>query len=245
MSEEREFKVDELAHDAGLPVSTVRMYQHRGLIDPPEKRGRVGYYNEGHRDRLTLIARLQDRGFSLAGIKQAIDSWNTGESLDELLDVGDIAPTLERKELRLNLAELAERFSGVELTQPDIQRAVEVGAVRIDGTEVIVANPPFATIGPAVAKAGIPISVMLDEYAAIREPIEHIADRFRRVFEEQLWDTFVEDGMPLDRIPELTEAASTLMQLATASVSAELNDRFAEFVGEYVETAKAGSADRS
>ena len=240
MAEAQEFTVDQLAQDAEIPVSTVRMYQQRGLIDPPEKRGRVGFYNSKHRERLALIASLQDRGFSLAAIKQALDSWETGGSLNELLDVGNLSPSLDSTEIRLDPAELAKRFAGVELTQSDIQRAVEVGLIKIEGTEIVITNGPFLEIGPAVAEAGLPVSVMLDEYETLSGEVEQIAARFREIFENHLWSNFVDDGMPVDEIGQLTEKASQLTQLATATVTAEFNARFAGFVAEYVAIAEAG-----
>ena len=44
--------IDQIAQHAGIPVSTVRLYQNKGLLPPPERRGRVGYYDAGHRGRL-------------------------------------------------------------------------------------------------------------------------------------------------------------------------------------------------
>ena len=66
--------IDQIAQHAAIPTSTVRLYQNKGLISPPERRGRVGYYNTGHQVRLQVIAHLQERGFSLAAIKEVIDS---------------------------------------------------------------------------------------------------------------------------------------------------------------------------
>ena len=156
--------IDEIARDADIPVSTVRMYQNKGLLAPPTKRGRVGYYGADHRDRLRLIAHLQARGFSLAAIKEALDSWNAGRSLDHLLGVGAVAPSLERAPLRLSLPELAERFDGVGLSQADMQRAAALGLIDLDGTDVVVKHEAFAEIGPAVARLGVPVGDILDEY---------------------------------------------------------------------------------
>ena len=64
-----ELSVDELARRAGLPTRTIREYQTIGLLPSPERRGRVGIYRIAHLQRLQLIARLQDRGYSLAGIR--------------------------------------------------------------------------------------------------------------------------------------------------------------------------------
>lgn len=230
--------IDEIAREAGIPASTVRLYQNKGLLPPPERRGRVGYYGQGHRDRLRLIAHLQDRGFSLAAIKEALDAWATGRSLDHLLGVGDIAPTLSREPLRLTPSELAERFEGIGLTQADIVRAVEVGLVELDGTDIVISNAAFADIGPAVARIGVPVTEILDEYDALRTAVEAIAERFRAVFERHVWQPFEAAGMPPDRIPELTNDVTHLTELATTVVVTELQERFAQFAAGYLDRAE-------
>ena len=53
-----------------VPVRTIREYQTMGVLPPPERRGRVGLYRTTHVARLELIARLQVRGYSLAGIRE-------------------------------------------------------------------------------------------------------------------------------------------------------------------------------
>lgn len=230
--------VDEIAQHAQIPVSTVRLYQNKGLLPPPERRGRVGYYGAGHQDRLRVIAHLQNRGFSLAAIKEALDSWNAGRSLDHLLGVSTVAPSLGREPLRISPAELALRFKGVGITQADIQRAVEIGLVELDGAEVLIANDAFGEIGPAVAQLGVPVNEILDEYDALRAAVGKIADRFRAVFERHLWEPFVERGMPAEEIPSLTVDVGHLTELATSVVTTELHDRFADFAAEYVAQAE-------
>ena len=65
--------IDELARAAGTKVSTIRLYQQRGLLPPPAIEGRVGFYDETHLARLRLVADLQTRGFSLAAILAIVD----------------------------------------------------------------------------------------------------------------------------------------------------------------------------
>ncbi|MFN2607175.1 MAG: MerR family transcriptional regulator [Acidimicrobiales bacterium] len=52
--------LDDLARRAGLPTTTVRLYQHKGLLPGPRLVGRTGRYDESHLSRLALIGRLQD-----------------------------------------------------------------------------------------------------------------------------------------------------------------------------------------
>ena len=79
--------VDELARRTGLPSSTVRLYQTKGLLPPPRREGRVGVYGGAHLARLRLISRLRESGFSLAGIRQLLETWQAGRTLDDLLGV--------------------------------------------------------------------------------------------------------------------------------------------------------------
>ncbi len=237
-----EMTIDEVARDAEIPVSTVRMYQNKGLLHPPEKRGRVGYYGPNHRDRLRLIAHLQDRGFSLAAIKDSLDSWQQGRSLNHLLGVGDIAPEMERESVDLSAADMAEHFAGIELTQGDLQRAASLGLLELNGSGVTVSNRALLGVGPEVARLGVPLARILDEYEALHGSVAQIAERFRQVFDENMWQPFVERGMPAEEIGEITSSAAKLTELATAVITAELHQRFAEFTESYVESATNSSA---
>lgn len=77
--------IDELARLADLPTRTLREYRRLGLLPPPGRLGRVGVYDAAHLQRLQLIARLQTRGYSLAGIADLINAWTAGESLEAVL----------------------------------------------------------------------------------------------------------------------------------------------------------------
>jgi DNA-binding transcriptional MerR regulator len=79
--------IDDLAARTGVPTRTIREYQTLGLVPPPERRGRVGVYRPNHVHRLEIIGRLQDRGYSLAGIKDLLTSWQDGHELTDLLGV--------------------------------------------------------------------------------------------------------------------------------------------------------------
>ncbi len=90
----KELTIDELAQRADTRTSTIRMYQSRGLLAPPEIRGRVGYYSAAHLSRLRLIARLQQRGFSLAAITDLLDGLTKGASLAAILGAEQELSTL-------------------------------------------------------------------------------------------------------------------------------------------------------
>lgn len=77
--------IDELAQRAGVPARTIREYQTMGLVHPPRRSGRVGLYDLSHLRRLQLISRLQDRGYSLAGIGDLLAAWRGGDALTDVL----------------------------------------------------------------------------------------------------------------------------------------------------------------
>ena len=65
--------VTDLAAMVGMTPRNIRAYQSRGLLFPPEIRGRRARYTEAHVARLKLIASLQREGFTLASIKRLLE----------------------------------------------------------------------------------------------------------------------------------------------------------------------------
>ena len=117
-----ELTIDELARRAGVVASTVRMYQNKGLLPPPTKRGRVGYYDDHHLERLRAIGELQGRGFSLAAIQELLDGAESGESLRSVLgfDLGSTWATEPAQ--TMSFAELAALLPSIEFTPAIVQR---------------------------------------------------------------------------------------------------------------------------
>ena len=64
--------MDELAARTGMTVRTVRFYASEGLLPPPQRRGRIAYYDNRHRMRLDLIRTLQEHGYTLAAIERVL-----------------------------------------------------------------------------------------------------------------------------------------------------------------------------
>ena len=104
--------MDELARRARTTTRNVRNYQTLGLLPPPSMVGRVGYYDDGHLGRLRLIARLQDQGFTLAGIRELVLAWEQGRSLADLLGFEQVltAPWNVEEPEYLTVQELLELF---------------------------------------------------------------------------------------------------------------------------------------
>jgi DNA-binding transcriptional MerR regulator len=71
--------IDELASSTRVPSRTIRFYQAKGALMPPEIRGRVAYYGRAHVERLELIAQLQDRGLRIDAIGDLVKRIDRGE----------------------------------------------------------------------------------------------------------------------------------------------------------------------
>ena len=65
--------LDELTERVGTSVRNIRFYTSRGLVPPPIRRGRSGYYSADHVARLELVRELQGHGFTLAAIEKYVE----------------------------------------------------------------------------------------------------------------------------------------------------------------------------
>jgi DNA-binding transcriptional MerR regulator len=64
--------IEELAAATDMTVRNVRAHQSRGLLQPPQVRGRVGYYGPDHLERLRMIRSMQEEGFNLSAIASVL-----------------------------------------------------------------------------------------------------------------------------------------------------------------------------
>src|ERR671914_953483 len=99
------YRVDALASRAGVSVDTVRFYQAKGLLDAPQREGRVAYYSDRHLETLVRIRDLKDKGFTLASIRRLLAG--DLDAADEALVAAIEAPSPGAGDLTLD--QLAER----------------------------------------------------------------------------------------------------------------------------------------
>ncbi|WP_194860859.1 MerR family transcriptional regulator [Dietzia sp. SYD-A1] len=83
-------RIDELAETSGATVRNIRVYQDRGLLQPPIRKGRTALYGPDHRSRLEMILRLLNRGYTFATIEELLIAERHGFTLAELLEVESV-----------------------------------------------------------------------------------------------------------------------------------------------------------
>lgn len=214
MAEQREYRVAELAEEAGIPVRTLRYYQERGLLAPPRKEGRTGWYSDAHLDRLRLIGDLLTRGYRLDGIEELLTAAENGRGLDEVLGFGSAATTewARSDPIELDEAMLAERF-GEQLTPEVLAEAVELGYLRRRGE---VYQHPSARLLEAtltLVAAGIPLRSILALSWEIEAAFDRMAFSFVHAFRTHLLDRMLDDPTPGD-LERLTDAVAELRPVA-------------------------------
>lgn len=189
-------RIDELAARAGTTSRTIRAYQARGLLPPPTLQGRTGYYSEEHLHRLRLIDDLQARGFSLAAIRQTLDTWATGGDLGDLLGFEHLltAPLTDEQPQHLGIDALRERFPEAADDPALLARSAELGLVELDddGQGATIPSPLLLQAGAELTRSGIPLTVVLDLVEDLRADAATIAGRFLDLIDRQLLLPLVE-----------------------------------------------------
>jgi DNA-binding transcriptional MerR regulator len=177
--------IDDLARKVELPVRTIREYHTMRLLPPPERRGRVGLYGPEHVKRLQLIARLQRRGYSLAGIRDLLDAWESGADLTTLLGVDQVQPVLDETPLRLTRAELLRRLPALE---DGLDRASRAGLVRSHGADhFIVRSPALLALAADWVRAGVPLAEVLEVIEALTADLDALARTLAGLITDRIW----------------------------------------------------------
>ncbi|MGH7961559.1 MAG: MerR family transcriptional regulator [Candidatus Binatia bacterium] len=220
-----EVVIDELARRAGTTTRNVRLYQSRGLLPPPQRRGRIAYYNDEHLARLQLIGRLQERGFSLASIDHLLEAWGQHRGLSDILGFGERVVTgwNAEEEQFLALTQLAERFPE-GLQDPELfRRAIALGLFEIAGDGVRIPRPSLLRAGEALVAAGIPLSAVLTEMEKTKVYLQEIAAGAVGLFQRYVWQPFIDAGMPPEQLPKITAALEQLRPLVSTVVQARVS----------------------
>ena len=218
--------IDELAHSGGTKVSTIRLYQQRGLLPPPVIEGRVGFYDDAHLARLRLIADLQARGCSLAAIRDLAQTWESGRDLDALLGIERAltggAASAPPEPRRIDRAELVRRFPELH-ADPELAGRFEArGLIRPAGEGAaageVEIDQAFLDIGTMLHGLGVPLGEMLDEFARVHDFASVTAHRYVELFERFVWEPFVAAGATDPDAGQVAQAIAALREAGVAVV---------------------------
>lgn len=219
-----EYTVDELAQAAQTTVRNVRAYQDRGLLSPPERRGRVGIYSGEHLARLRLIGQLLERGYSIASIRELFDAWSQGRDLAHVLGLEQAirGPGEPEQPGRLEFAELQAIFAD-DLDDALIERAQAMGLLQFAGDHLNVPSPRLFSAGVQLYRAGIPLPALLDELESIRRHVEQVSTGIVQMIAGHLVNPLLQTSLPhADQLEGLSAQLLQLRPLVEQVVEAEL-----------------------
>ena len=177
--------LEQLTERTGLTVRTVRFYTSRGLVPPPIRRGRSGYYSAEHVARVELVLELQSHGFTLSAIERYVAGIPDDATPEEIaLARTMLAPWQSDLPVEMD-REALERKAGRALTAEDVATLQALGVLRVRGSSYLVASNQLA-IGVRLLELGFPREVAVAAAAVYQEHGEQMAKELYEVINEQL-----------------------------------------------------------
>ena len=244
MARENLLTIDELAHKAGTTVRKVRVYHDRGLLPPPQRKGRIGLYTPEHLHRLQLILRMLRRGYPLAAIRELVEAWEAQRDIGSVLGLEEAltAPYMAEGPRRYADAAFRDLLGGDEVA---VARAVETGVADVDGEEIVVANPRLLDVGLELLAEGFSPRAMVDITAEIKAAMDDVARRCVAFVNDNLIADFVNAGMPAADAERVAAVIQRMRPRAQTAADAALAEAMEEHSAEvFAETLAHLASDK-
>jgi DNA-binding transcriptional MerR regulator len=221
--------IEELAARTGMTVRNIRAHQSRGLLPPPEIRGRTGYYGPEHVARLELIGEMQADGFNLQSIKRLLDV-SDGSGRELLGFKRALTAPFEQETPEFVARQELEELWGV-LDPKLMARAERLGLLRRLGNGGYeIPSPTLYHAGEQLLALGVSPERMVSVAEQIKRRADAIAHAFVELFLEAIWKPFVEAGRPEDGWPVVRQGLERLRPLASEAVLASFQRAMTEAV---------------
>ena len=207
-----EYRVEQIARAGGVSVDTVRFYQARGLLPPPERRGRAAIYSDQHLDLLRRIRALNRQGLTLEAVRRILHGPSRDDGVKESL-LGALAEVEgDRTYTRAELAQLAEvpDYLLDSAEQAGLLEPLEVeGEPRYTHSDLI-----SVQAGTLLLKKGFPLQELLPLAVDHATHTNAITDRAIELF-----DQFIRQAQSGQERPSKEEVAQIFRELLPAVTS--------------------------
>lgn len=202
--------LDELTARVGMSVRNIRFYTTKGLVPPPIRRGRSGYYSSEHIARLELVQELQAHGFTLSAIEKyaaGIPADATPE--DIALHRTMLAPWQADLPVEMSRAEL-DRRTGRTLSEDDLATLAALGIVfRTKRGRYEVALSQLS-VGLGLLDLGFPVEAAVAAAEVYAEHGRQVAEELNELFRTMVWPLYKESGAPPEKLREVVERLKPL-----------------------------------
>jgi DNA-binding transcriptional MerR regulator len=210
--------LEQLTVRVGLSVRNVRFYTARGLVPPPVRRGRSGYYGADHLARLELVLDLQAHGFTLAAIERYVARIPPDATPETIaLHRTMLAPwaahlpeTVSRREL--------DRRAGRRLSDEEVETLGALGVVRpVEAGRFSVAGAHLS-VGVALLDLGVPLDAVLAAQEIFTEHGRQVAEQLTELFRTRLWPAYQDGAVSPEQLRAVVERFKpvTVQALVTA-----------------------------
>ena len=242
------YRVEQLASACDVSVDTVRYYQSRGLLPPPEREGRVGWYGPEHVERIAQIRSLQRKGLTLAAIRRVVTGELGAADVDLAAavvaareeggrdDVGAAGSEAGDREL-MDLEAFSAR-SGVpaSLIQAVEREGIRLGRPTNGETRYTSSDIELVRTALRLLEFGLPLPDLLalarDADTAMRDLAERAVDLFDEHVRKPIRDTAGDDVVAAE---QMVQAFRELLPAVTTLVSAHFRRLLLETAEEHIE----------
>ncbi|HEX4686866.1 MAG TPA: MerR family transcriptional regulator [Nocardioides sp.] len=202
--------LDELTERVGISVRNVRFYTARGLVPPPIRRGRSGYYSGDHVARLQLVQELQGHGFTLSAIERYVAGIPSDASPEDIaLHRTMLAPWMADSWEELSRSELEQR-AGRPLSAQELETLAALGVLRSVGRGRFGASMSQLGVGLGLLDLGYPIEAARAAAEVYAAHGRAIAEELYELFRTQVWPVYKEQGVSPEKIQEVVERLKPL-----------------------------------
>jgi DNA-binding transcriptional MerR regulator len=201
--------IDELARRVDMTARNIREWQTNGLLPPPQRRGRIGIYGDDHISHIERIKSLRAQGFPLDIIRRILDQ--SGDSAPEVRRLASevLSPANITASMEMKRVDLAKQF-GVEAEQC----LADCGLIDVVDDELLVITDTstfdyiekLISIGLPLDKVARALTHMTDHQIASMQA-------FVDLYRDQIWEPFLQAGLPIDEWPAIAEKTIQLRSL--------------------------------
>jgi DNA-binding transcriptional MerR regulator len=193
-----EYRMEELARLAGTTTRNIRLYRDRGLLDAPQRIGRLAIYNDSHLNRLRLIHGLLRRGYTISNVRELLEYHREGKTLADLLELPANSAA--------SVAWVSEEPRVVPLRQaqdliadpPAFERLTAMGLLRVDGDTATLVRPTLIDTLNELRVHGISMDQLLDLHERVLPLIGEISDVLVQAGAEYAAELLASERRPAD-----------------------------------------------
>ncbi len=230
-----EYRINDLAEASGVSVRNIRVYQDRGLLPPPTIRGRTGWYSDDHLNRLNLISRMLERGYTFATISELLHAAHYGMKVEHVLRGAPTKGGRFRNFKRAATITFTELRKTLNASERSIALSQKLGLLVKDGAHYAIKNPEVLEGAEVLVKSGVDIDVLLDRFVRVQDDLEDAA----RSFVSIITDKYLNENLPTlgeAKVSKMAELIQTVRPMAHEIVETTfrkaLDDEITRAIGE-------------